>query len=116
MNYFNPNCAHCKAVLTLEKARCGGCGQVLEGQWELPALARLELEEQVFVVAFLRNHGSIRRMEEVFSVSYPTIKNRLNRIVERLDAQFKAPTPNQLVLERLARGEITVDQALSQLN
>lgn len=116
MSYFNPHCSHCKTPLTLERARCGGCGQVLEGQWEVPALARLELDDQVFVAAFLRHHGSIRRMEELFGVSYPTIKNRLNRIVERLDAQFKVPTPNQIVLERLARGELTVDEALKLIN
>ncbi|MCA9783162.1 MAG: DUF2089 domain-containing protein [Calditrichaeota bacterium] len=116
MNIFNATCSHCRSSLQLEKARCGGCGQVLEGQWDLPALARLELDEQVFVAAFLRHHGSIRKMEQLFSVSYPTIKNRLNRIIERLDSEFKVPTPNQLILERLARGEITVDQALAMLN
>jgi hypothetical protein len=115
MSYFNPTCSHCKTTLTLERARCTGCGQVQEGQWEVPALARLELEDQVFVVAFIRHHGSIRRMEEVFGVSYPTIKNRLNRIAEHLDAQFKVPTPNQLVLERLSRGELTVEEALKQI-
>ena len=50
------------------------------GRFELPPLAQLPFEEQVFVAAFVKSHGSIKEMERLFGVSYPTIKNRLNRI------------------------------------
>ena len=52
----------------------------VEGSFTLPELARLNLEDQIFVTAFLRSHGSIKEMEQIFGVSYPTIKARLNRI------------------------------------
>ena len=57
----------------------------IEGQFTLPELARLTLEDQVFVVAFLRSHGTIKDMEQTFGVSYPTIKARLNRISSQLE-------------------------------
>jgi len=63
----------------------------------------------------LRHHGSIKQMERIFGISYPTVKNRLRSIVGRLDKTFTAPTPNSLVLEQLSRGEITVDEALERL-
>lgn len=95
---------------------CGSCDVRLEGEFEVPALARLSLEDQAFVVAFVRHHGSIKKMESLFGVSYPTVKNRLNSIRKRLDESFDAPTPNELVLDQLARGEITVEQALKRLH
>ena len=72
--------------------------------------------EGVFVAAFVRSHGSIKEMEQVFGVSYPTIKARLNRIAGSLEFIETDPTPGrEEVLERLARGEITADQAVAEL-
>lgn len=95
---------------------CRDCGLSVEGDFEVAALGQLDLEDQVFVTAFLRSHGSIKRMEALFGISYPTVKNRLNRIVNHLDASFIAPkTGNAETLDRLARGEITVDEALGAI-
>jgi hypothetical protein len=95
---------------------CRNCDVRLEGDFEVPALARLSMEDQAFVIAFVRHHGSIKKMEGLFGVSYPTIKNRLNAIARQLDETFNAPTPNEIVLDQLARGEISVDDALERLN
>jgi len=70
----------------------------------------------VFVVAFVRHHGSIKKMESLFGVSYPTIKNRLNAISATLDKNFDAPSPNLYVLEQLSRGELNVEEALERLS
>jgi hypothetical protein len=94
---------------------CPTCHVRLEGEFEVPALARLSLENQVFVIAFVRHHGSIKRMESLFGISYPTVKNRLNAISAELDRSFDAPSPNLMVLEQLAAGELTVEQALERL-
>ena len=57
-------------------------GISIQGEFELPPLARLRYEDQVFVSEFVRSHGSIKDMEKAFGISYPTVKNRLNRIVD----------------------------------
>jgi hypothetical protein len=102
--------------VVVERVRLGGSGAALEGAWELPQLARLSAEDQVFVIAFVRSHGSIKEMERVFGVSYPTIKARLNRIGEQLDFVETNPAPSRLeILERLRRGEITADVAIRLL-
>ena len=64
----------------VERVRLVVEGIALEGEFELPPLAKLTAEDQLFVAAFVRSHGSIKKMEEVFGISYPTVKNRLNRI------------------------------------
>ena len=94
---------------------CSSCNLKLETDFEIPALARLSLEDQVFVVAFIRHHGSIKKMEQLFGISYPTVKNRLRAIGRELDRSFEVPSPNSEILDRLSRGELTVDEALERL-
>lgn len=97
-------------------------GVRIEGEFELPPLARLRYEDQVFVSEFVRSHGSIKDMEKAFGVSYPTVKNRLNRIASQLQlvevevaASAPAPSSAEDVLGMLERGEITADDAAARL-
>src|ERR1700677_4738795 len=92
----------------------------IEGNFELPQLARLSSEDQVFITAFVRSHGSIKEMERVFGVSYPTIKARLTRIADSLEFVETNPTPSQAeirtqILERLKRHEVTTEDAIREL-
>jgi hypothetical protein len=92
----------------------------VEGTFTLPELARLSLDDQVFVTAFVRSHGSIKEMEQTFGVSYPTIKARLNRIAGQLEFVDTNPTPTGAeirseVLARLNSGEITATEAIQAL-
>lgn len=94
----------------------------IQGEFELPPLARLRYEDQVFVSEFVRSHGSIKDMEKAFGISYPTVKNRLNRIIEQLQLVEievgTAPLPRAMqddTLDLLERGEITADEAAARL-
>ncbi|GHJ43514.1 hypothetical protein Cs7R123_08560 [Catellatospora sp. TT07R-123] len=100
----------------VERVRLADNGVAVEGRFELPQLAQLSAEDQIFVTAFLRSHGSIKEMERIFGVSYPTVKARLNRIAQVLDFVETDPAPPRSdVVDRLRRGEITAQQALSEL-
>jgi hypothetical protein len=102
--------------IVVERARIADTDIAVEGRFELPQLARLEAEDQVFIAAFVRSHGSIKEMEQIFGVSYPTIKARLNRIAQSLEFIDTNPAPPRSeVLERLARGEITAEDAIREL-
>jgi hypothetical protein len=104
------------APLVVERVRMADRDVVIEGQFELPQLARLPIEDQVFIAAFVRGHGSIKEMESVFGVSYPTIKARLNRIAGALEFVDTNPAPARSeVLDRLGRGEISAAEAIAQL-
>jgi hypothetical protein len=73
-------------------------------------------EDQIFVTAFLRCHGSIKGMEELFGISYPTVKNRLNRIAAQLEYVEINPPPSALeLLRHLEQGELDVDETLEKL-
>ncbi len=102
--------------MVVERVRLTDKDIAIEGAFELPELARLSAEDQVFVAAFVRSHGSIKEMEQVFGVSYPTIKGRLNRISAALQFVETDPKPSRAeVLERLKRGEISADEAVRAL-
>ena len=102
--------------IVVERVRLPERGIAIEGSFELPKLAQLAAEDQVFVAAFMRSHGSIKEMEQVFGVSYPTVKARLNRIAAMLEMVEINPQPSRSeVLERLKAGEITADQAVAEL-
>jgi len=103
-------------ALIVERVRIIEKDIVVEGRFELPQLARLSLEDQVFITAFVRTHGSIKEMEQVFGVSYPTIKSRLTRIANSLEFVETNPTPSRAeVLDRLKRGEVSAQDAIREL-
>ena len=103
-------------ALIVERVRLAGSDVRIEGDFELPAVAKLSGPDQVFVAAFIRCHGSIKQMEGLFGVSYPTIKNRLNRIGQQLElVEITPPPAREDLLDRLERGEISVDQAVEGL-
>ena len=109
------------APIEIERVRLVDQDVAIEGRFEPPPLARLAAEDQVFVAAFVRCHGSIKQMEKFFGVSYPTIKNRLNRIGGLLPFAEIEPAPeteratSSELLTRLERGELNVNEVLSQL-
>ena len=109
-------CPDCKDPLRVTSLACPTCKLTLEGEFEVSPLGKLSPDDQAFVIAFLRHHGSLKKMETIFEISYPTVKNRLNAIAAALDKNFVGPSPNLYVLEQLSRGELTVEEALERLS
>jgi len=102
--------------VTIERVCLVESDITIEGNFSLPPLASLSVEDQVFVMAFIRCHGSIKDMEEMFGVSYPTIKNRLNRIAKQFKfVEIIKPSPEEEVIDKLERGEISTDEAIRRL-
>lgn len=102
--------------ILVERVRLADKNLAIEGSFELPQLARLPMDDQVFITAFVRSHGSIKEMERIFGVSYPTIKSRLTRIADGLEFVETNPTSSKAeILERLQRGDITAEDAIRQM-
>ncbi|MFA7331550.1 MAG: DUF2089 family protein [Candidatus Delongbacteria bacterium] len=111
----------------VERVRLDEEDVAIEGRFELPPLARLKADDQVFVAAFIRAHGSLKQMEESFGISYPTIKNRLRRLSEELTfldiqvQQVAAPAAERAaagvgkLLDGLESGELSVKEVLDRL-
>ena len=103
--------------ITVEQVRIDDSDICIQGSFELPPLAQLPAEDQVFVMAFIRAHGSITEMERVFGISYPTVKNRLNRISALFEFVEVDSFPDRTaVLAQLERGDITPEEAIGRLS
>lgn len=74
-------------AFTIESVKLVDRAISIEGTFALPPLAKLIVEDQLFVTAFVRSHGSIKEMEALFGISYPTVKNRLNAISAQLPVE-----------------------------
>jgi len=115
--------------ITVERVRLIDKDIAIEGSFELPYLARLSFEDQVFTAAFIECHGSIKEMERTFGISYPTVKNRLDRIARQLElaevlplqttgetAEERAKGATAETLDKLESGEITAEEAIGRLS
>jgi hypothetical protein len=104
------------SAITIEKVKINKSGIAVEGSFELPPLAQLTMQDQIFIIAFIKTHGSIKEMEKLFEISYPTVKNRLNRIAEQLEfVEIVPPSTKEDILDMLGNDELSVAEAIDKL-
>ncbi|MGI5884973.1 MAG: DUF2089 domain-containing protein [Candidatus Spyradocola sp.] len=112
------DCPVCHKPLHITKLHCPACGTSIEGDFQAERLLALTPEQRGFVFSFLRNRGNIREMEKELGISYPTVRARLDQILAALglepNASKEKPTRKE-VLEMLAQGEISQEQAMELL-
>jgi hypothetical protein len=63
---------------------CPACGTGVSGHFDLPLLSRLTDKEQEFVLGFVLSSGSLKEIAGKLGVSYPTVRNMLDDIIEKL--------------------------------
>lgn len=78
------HCNHCGGEYTVTTMECRGCASRIEGNFRLPRLAYLSPEDRRFVELFVLSSGNIKRMEKALGISYPTVRNRLDKVVSFL--------------------------------
>lgn len=83
-------CPACKSQLKVKSLVCEQCQTEIQGQYELPPLARLCLDDQSFILEFMKASGSLKEMAKLLGLSYPTVRNRLDETIERIKLAEKA--------------------------
>ncbi|NDV95649.1 DUF2089 family protein [Dysgonomonas sp. 521] len=83
------NCPSCQTQLKVKSLACENCGTEVHGLYELPVLARLAVDEQDFILKFVKNSGSLKDMAKDLGLSYPTVRNLLDDIIEKLKSYEK---------------------------
>lgn len=113
-----PVCAHEMIITNLA---CNNCRTKIEGEFLPCKFCRLPNEQVEFIEVFLKCRGNIKDVEKELGISYPTVRNRLDNVLQTLGYGIdKAETPpegnrNQDILDALEKGEITPDEAAQQL-
>ncbi|SRR5690606_297754 len=111
-------CPSCRGALAITRLACDSCRTQLEGTFELPALMRLSPEDLTFVLRFVRTSGSLKEMAALYGQSYPTIRNRLDAIIEQLRAAETAveqDAERHAILDAIAKGTLSVVAAERRL-
>lgn len=107
--------------MTITKLACNHCHTKVEGEFVACKFCRLPKEQLEFVEVFLKCRGNIKDVEKELSISYPTVKNRLEGVLQSLGYRDEKPATSQDVTQRyeilnaLESGEITSVEATQQL-
>jgi hypothetical protein len=112
----------CYDDLLVTGLACRNCGTTLEGRFAMGRLSQLTPEQLHFVEIFLRCEGKMTRVQEELGISYPTVRSRLDEVIRSLgyeagdqEKDTAGPEDRQEILARLARHEITSEEALALL-
>ena len=120
-------CPVCSGELAVTRLHCRQCGTTLEGEFSVGRFGRLTREQLALLESFLRSRGNLRDMERELGISYPTVRSRVEALIRALgfgprdgeeEAEDEAAAAaadtaadRQSILERLARHEISADDA-----
>lgn len=116
MEKLTGKCSYCGDELHIERLRCKGCNIAIEGEIQIPRLARLSAEDRNFIELFVRLSGSLKAMSKQLGISYPTMRNRLNRIIELLTQEIsKDQEYRKEIIDKLDQGEIKAEEAIKLL-
>ncbi len=121
-------CPSCSGELRATRLACQSCGTNLDGSFELPVLLRLPAEDLAFISEFVRASGSLKAMAALEGTSYPTVRNRLDALIARLeDLEREAKKQRELspvdekqrrrheILDALEKGRLSAKEAEEQL-
>jgi hypothetical protein len=121
MKYKAPGvCPVCGKSLLVTRLSCNHCQTRLEGEFDFCKFCRLPEEQREFIEVFIKCRGNIKDVEKELGISYPTVRNRLDGVIEALgyrleDAASAAEESRLEVLRALENGEISAAEAARQL-
>jgi hypothetical protein len=105
------------AALEVVKIDCPDCHTTFEGKFDIPALLKLSEEDLTFILDFVKCSGSLKEMAARQKVSYPTLRNRLNELIEAIDnIELQHMGSKEEILKLLEEGKITAKEAAKMLH
>lgn len=77
-------CPSCQRMLEVNRLVCNACETSVEGKYSLPVLVQLSSEDQDFIIKLIQASGSLKEMASIYGISYPTVRNRLDSLIEKI--------------------------------
>lgn len=114
------SCPVCNGKMQVKRLYCEDCGTSIEGQFDICNFCQLNLEQKEFIETFIRCRGNIKEVERELRISYPTVRGRLDAVIEALGytvdrAENADIARRRRAMEQYERGEITQEEALSKV-
>lgn len=83
-NVVDHACPYCSHAMQITQMSCSACAVSVQAKFPPSRLAMLPLEHQRFIELFVLADGSLKAIAEQTGVSYPTIRSRLDKVVDAL--------------------------------
>ncbi len=85
-------CPSCESPLRVSRLYCEACATEVSGSFELPLFSRLTEKEQSFIIDFIKSSGSLKDMAKDMGISYPTVRNLLDDLIDKIKLLEKGGT------------------------
>jgi hypothetical protein len=110
-------CPVCASELALTRLSCDSCHTELSGHFQSCEFCSLTVEDRDLLQVFLSSRGNMKELERHLGVSYPTARGRFDAVLSRLGIEAPVPANPARVelMEKVARGELSVDDAIKEL-
>ncbi len=115
-------CPVCDSQLYITSLCCENCNTEIHGEFKPCEFCRLDDEMRLFLLTFVRNRGNIKEVEKELDISYPTVRSRLDKVIELLTPEAEDNNSEEIarqrraILAQLDRGEINAEAAAALLN
>ncbi len=105
-------CPFCQGTLAIRKLKCLDCEFAVEGPFFTSPLLCLSADEQLFAELFILASGSLKEMAGTLGVTYPTIRSRLDAIIQKLKKNIKDRQEySDNLLKQVAAGKLRPEAA-----
>jgi len=105
-------CPYCSQAMSVSRMTCHGCGIAVEAEFPAPRLANLPTEHQRFIEIFVLAGGNLKQIAEQAGVSYPTVRSRLDKVIDSLRQQISATQEIRgTILDAVSKGQPAADEA-----
>ena len=111
-------CPVCSNKLKAIRLKCNSCNTIIDNEFKLSKFDYLNSEQLYFIETFIRCRGSIKEVEKELGISYPTVRAKLDEVIESLGysvKETKDKQENKDILDALEKGEISAEEAISKL-
>ncbi|MFZ5353929.1 MAG: DUF2089 domain-containing protein [Bacillota bacterium] len=113
-------CPICSGEIHITEVKCNSCSTTIRGSFTLCKFCQISKEHKEFAEIFIKNRGNIKEIEKELGLSYPTVKGKLDSLIEALGYKnqpvYVSPEKKRDILDKLDRGEISSEEALMLLN
>ncbi len=121
VNKLIGKCPVCQENMEITEIKCNDCDTTIRGRFFLDKFSRLDPDQHHFVEVFIRSRGNIKEVEREMGISYPTVRNKLDEVIEALGYEPEdSPDDNKAkkrkeILDSLENGEIESQEAVEML-
>jgi hypothetical protein len=112
-------CPVCGNEVKVTEISCKKCETIIKSEFDLCKFCKLNDQQKYFAEIFIKNRGNIKEIEKELGISYPTVRNKLDEVVDALGyhvEQQKSYINRKEILEQLSSGEISKEEALKLLS